>query len=403
MGRRKKRTHGEGSIYQRSDDGRWVAQITVNGKRYTFSGKDREEVLQRLQEAQADRLHGEFVPRNKLTLAEWLETWLNIYKKPSISESTYRCYSNTIRNHIVPHIGNIKLQQLTPLHLQELYADLHKRGLLRTATLAHLVLYMSLEQAAIERKIPKNVAKLVEAPKWKAPKAKALEVEDLQRFLQAASNYSLYPAIVLEATTGMRRGEVLGLRWEDINFDKGVIYIRQALVEIGGKIRIHPTKTESGARAMPVPQPVLELLREHRRHQEEAATVLGWDKVPELVFTTSKGTPIHPRNYNRTFQTICKKTGLEGVSPHILRHTFATRLLEADIQPRIAQEFLGHADATTTEVIYHHVLPGLKRQVMGKINDITEKLLQFRCNNGENATEINDKEQQNEHAKTAEN
>lgn len=379
----KKRTHGEGTIYQREDDGRWVAQIRVNGKRYTYSNKDREAVLRWLQEKQAAVLRGEFVPPSDITIEMWLKEWLEIYKKPNISENTYRSYAGVIHNHIIPSLGNVPLQRLRPIHLQDLYNRLQQEGKARTAAIAHIVLHSALGQATKESIITKNVAELVEAPKHRAPKSHALTVEEVQRFLEAASTHAYYPAIVLSAVTGLRRSEVLGLRWQDINFEEGMLYIRQAVIDYRGKVIIRPTKTESGARTVPVPSFVLDLLKEHRQAQEEAARILGWDEVPELVFTSSKGTPINPRNYNRAFTEICKKAGLEGVSPHVLRHTFATRLLEAGVNPRIAQELLGHAQASTTMNIYSHVLPGLKRQVIQQVEEIAAKSLPKRCQTNE--------------------
>lgn len=383
MGRRKKRTHGEGTIYQRSDNKYWVAQITIDGKRYTFTGKDRDEVLTKLQQMQVAYRRGEFIAPEKTTVADWLRQWLDVYKKPTVSQNTYQSYKNTIEKHVVPSIGEIQLQKLRPIHLQSLYAKLCENGMTRTAALAHAVIRQALGQAVEEGLIHKNVADSIDAPRWKPGKARVLSAEEMVRFLEAAADHPLYPAIALEAFTGMRRGEVLGLQWRDIDFDNGVAYVNKALVEVWGKKQLSTPKTENSARIVPIPEPILELLKEHRRNQEKAYEVFGWEEMPDFVFTTSNGTPIQPRNYNRVFQQICKKAGLEGVTPHTLRHTWATRLLEAGIPPRAVQELLGHASASTTEDIYSHVLPGFRRMVMGEISKLVGRLLQFCCNSSD--------------------
>ena len=240
--------------------------------------------------------------------------------------------------------------------------------------LIHTVIKASLTQAKKSQLVSTNVAEAAKLPQQKKPEKRALSTTELNTFLEAASTHRLYPAIVLAATTGLRRGELLALRWDDIDFDQSVLFVRRGLVLVTNaegptktKLVEQPTKTQTGNRAIPVPKPVLRLLKDHQKVQDREKLIQGHRyKDKGLVFSTITGNYISPRNFTRTFAQIRKKAGLEGVSPHVLRHTFATRLSDLGVHPRVAQQLLGHANMQLTMEVYTHPDMQQRLQAVGE-------------------------------------
>lgn len=381
-----RRGKGEGSIFKRKD-GRWCGFITVgydekgNQKKKFFYGKTRQEVADKIRKALNEIEQGFLVDSSDITVAKWFETWLWQYKKQTLKESTFSDYEGIIRNHINPTLGRIKLKDLRPEHLQTLYNEKFESGLsLSKIKHIHTVIHSALKQAVKNGIIPRNVSEATNLPcKDKTKKEiRVLTPEEQQKFLETIENERLKPLFILALTTGMRLGELLALRWENIDFENRIIVVANSLRRIKTfnnernktVLAITDVKSEKSHRIIPLPEAAYYELLEHRKRQEEEKKQAGSAyRDMGFVFATRVGTPIDPRNFERTFYRIIKKAGLD-INFHALRHTFATRLLEANTHPKVVQELLGHKDITTTMNIYSHVLFEIKKEAIDKMNSI---------------------------------
>ncbi|MGB9886774.1 MAG: tyrosine-type recombinase/integrase [Moorellales bacterium] len=353
-----------------------------------FRGK-KEEAEAYKEQLLAELRQQTYVRPSRVTVGEWLETWLNEYKKPPKTRpTTWQNYEYLIRVHIKPAIGHLQLQDLQPHHLQRLYNRLHSAGRAdgagglsaRTVQMVHTVMHGALRQAAKNGLVARNVAEATSLPKRQKKEPRILTPEEQARFFEVIQQDRLGAAFLLDLGTGMRRGELLGLKWEDVNLKEGVIRVRRELVEAKdpetGKraLIFQEPKSEKGRRSIPLPEWAVAALKAHRKRQLEEKLALGEAYQDHgLVFCTEKGTPIRPRNLNRTFTRLKKRAGVDGVTPHGLRHTYATRLLELGEHPKVVQELLGHSQISLTLDTYSHVLPELKRQAAAKLNDLFPK------------------------------
>lgn len=390
----KKRSNGEGSIIKRQD-GRWSAYIsnvldpsTGKLKRKYFYGKTQKEVLNKLTEARNKQNTGRVIDPVKITLGEFLDLWLQEFKKPILRPSTYESYEYIIRLHIKPSLGNILLKDLKPEQVQIYYNQKLKNGRVdkstrpdlsvRTIRYIHTILKQALEQAVKNQYIDKNIASLTSIPPKKKKEVRVLSVEEQKHFLEHLCNIRLRAAFQLALASGVRLGELLALQWSDINFEEGTIHITKSLRRIKTfdknsstktAIIFQEPKTESGKRYIPIPPSILLSLKEHKKKQNEEKLLLGECYMDNnLVFCTEFGKPLEPRNFTRLFYSITKKSNLEGVNFHALRHTYATRLLEANEHPKVVQELLGHSSITMTLDIYSHVMPDVKKAAAHKID-----------------------------------
>lgn len=387
-----RRGKGEGSIFKRKD-GLWCGEITVgydeNGrqKRKFFYGKTRQEVAEKINQALSEIKQGILITDNNITLEDWLITWLHQYKKNQISESTFDDYESLIRNHINPAVGKYKLKDLRPEHLQALYNQKFKEGLsAKRIKHIHVILHSALNQAIKSKLITYNVSEATTLPRnTNEKKIKTLTIEEQKRFLQALEGERLKPAFVLALTTGMRLGEILALKWEDVDLENKRITIRNSIRRIKNRDKqaeiktktvlvLKEPKTENSGRIIPLPDVAYQELVSFKLLQEEEKRQAGSSYIDSgFVFTTKVGTPIEPRNFLRTFQRITKKAALD-INFHALRHTYATRLLEANTNPKIVQELLGHSDISTTLNIYSHVLFETKQKTAEKIDSLMKNL-----------------------------
>jgi integrase len=378
MARTKKRANGEGTVYQRAD-GLWVAQMVVRstGKRRSFYGRTQKDVLQKLKAAQAEETSGTYIEPSKITVAEWLDTWLKTYKKHDLRQTTWDCYEMLVRRYIVPAIGSVRLQQLQPQMLQQLYNDVLAKGKSRrTAALIHTVIHAALDQAVQNQVVQRNAAEAAHPPRQEKQERRCLSSEETMRLIEAAKGERLYAAIVLALSTGLRRGELLALKWEDVDFENKLLYVRRNLVTIRnqeGRTKTRNVeqspKTKTSNRILPLSDELIDLLKEHQRKQEEDKTTFGEGYQDNgFVFCTTKGTPISPRNFSRFVARIAEKAGLKGVSPHTLRHTFATRLAELGVYPTVVQKLLGHATVDVSMEVYSHVFPDVERDAIENLS-----------------------------------
>lgn len=366
----KKRANGEGTIYRRKD-GTWCTQLTIGQKRVTFYGKTWQEVAEKRDRAKNDLRQGTFVEPTKLTVGEWLDTWLDDYKKPRLRQLVWESYEVIVRCHLKPAIGSLPLKDLRPEHLQRLYNEKFASGLSpSTLKHIHLVIHGALQQALKNQLVVRNVSEATTLPRGERKDIRALSPEEEDRFLEVLGEDRLGPAFITLLGTGLRRGELLALRWQDVDLTEGVIHVRRDMVRTKQKgLVFQEPKTAKSRRSIPLPDDVVTALKSHKIRQAQEKLLAGPAyRDNGLVFCTEIGTPIEPRNFNRKFYQLRKKAGIEDVNLHALRHTYATRLLEKGVSLKVVQELLGHSKYDMTANVYSHVSPELKREAVAALN-----------------------------------
>jgi integrase len=332
-----------------------------------------------LAELVVDTERGTAVDPQRQTLAEYLTEWLADVEG-SLRPSTVRLYRTAVQSWIVPRIGGVRLQDLSPQHLQRLYRELSESGRVdgtgglspRSVRLAHQVLHSSLERAEDWRLIARSPASArLQLPRMSRPAMQTWTPEQARRFLAATADDRLAVLWQVLLATGLRRGEVLGLRWDDIDLDARRLRVTQTLVVgDGGEPTLSEPKTAAGRRTVAFHAGLVPALRAHRSRQNEERLLVGsaWSS-PDLVFTTAVGTPIHPRNLVREFKTASRSAGLPEIRLHDLRHTAATLALTAGAHPKQVQEMLGHARVAITLDVYSHVTEQMHDETAEKIGN----------------------------------
>jgi len=361
----KRRGNNEGSIYRRKD-GYWVGQYgveTATGRktRYIY-GKRREEVREKLTKAIADRDGGFIFDDKNISVGKYLKRWLDDSVRGSVRASTHASYEGQVRRYIIPAIGCVKLGKLTPGHLQHLYREMQDRGLsARTVQYTHAVLRRTLKQAKRWGMVDRNVAEDVDPPRLKRGEIRPLDREQTRALLQAAEGDRLHALYVVAVTAGLRPGEMLALRWSDVDLEAGTLRINRALS--GGEF-VTP-KTPRSRCKIELSNTARAALRAQRRHQlEEQMKKAGLWKDHELVFSSTVGTPLSHRNVVRSFKALLKRAGLPASTRlYDLRHTCATLLLNSNVHPKYVQELLGHASIAQTLDTYSHVLKGMDSRI----------------------------------------
>jgi integrase len=352
-----KRGNGEGSIYQRGSDGRWVAAlIMTNGKRVTRTAKTHAEAVKKLEALLKARAEHAPVSADRSTAA-FLHEWLAAIQG-SVSPATYERYEQYIRVHVVPALGRVKLGRLTPQHVQAFYADRLAAGLSpTTVNHLHAVLRMAVKQAVRWDLVPRNVVELVRPPRKAQTEVVALTVEQARMLLAAAAGHRFEALIVLAVKTGMRQGELLALRWQDVDLVRGVLQVRGSLRRTRQGLVIGTPKTAASRRKVMLSAGCVEALRRHRVRQDEERRRSSWVETG-LVFPNRSGRPVEKQHFLfREFRPLLARAGLPPVTFHALRHTAATLLLEQGTHPKIVQELLGHSNVGMTLNRYSHVTP----------------------------------------------
>jgi len=373
-----RRGNREGTICRRKD-GRWCGAVTLGydpktGKpvRKFFYGKTRQEVAEKLAKILRDH-HLGLIPATKerMEFGSWLWTFLDLYKKPEIRPTTYELYAGILRLHLPEKLAHTPLEKLRSEDLQALYTSLGEKGYSRTVQILHNLIHSALDQAVKLGYVPRNASEATTRPKGKKKEVQILTPQELKRFLEVAKKHRLFPAFYVLATTGLRRGELLGLKWQDIDWEHGTLTVQRNLVWVGREPALQEPKTKGSYRTIPLPESTLEVLKEWRKKWLEERVKLGpdWPET-DLVFPSEVHTAMHPRNFLRAFKGLLQEAGLPMVSLHALRHSYATLLLAEGENPRVVQEILGHSTVTTTLGIYSKVLPSLKQQAVKKVERI---------------------------------
>jgi integrase len=371
----RRNANGEGTVYPRKD-GRFEAAVslpTASGtrKRIRVYGKTRKEAHDKLVAAKAQVQSGIPIVDRTWRLREYLDYWLQHGVSVKRAPLTYRRHEAVTRLYLKPELGKYTLHQLSVQTVQSFLDDLHACGKsAATITQVRKVLSAALTYAVRKELIFRNVARLVELPSYKPKKADHWTARETNQFLLAARPDPLYPAFVLLTLYGLRRGEVLGLRWCDIDFERGVLQVRQQVQRIDGKLRQVGLKTDSSERDEPLLETARLALKEHyQKHTGRATTdeeLRTLRSREELIFTTKSGRPIESRNLYRSFLRICSQHGIRRITIHGIRHTNATTQKNLNVHDRDIQAILGHGDVRTTG-IYEHVDMGSKRRALEKV------------------------------------
>lgn len=368
-----RKANGEGSVYRRKD-GRYEAALwmeTASGirKRVRAYGRTRSEAHAQLVRLTSQSASGVPVPDRSWRLADYLDYWLSTVAEPNIRPRTLELYELIIRRHIKPTLGRETLHRLGVPRLQVFFNERRSAGAsARLLGAIKTTLGAALSQAVREELIVRNPARLVRLPAWRPKEIQPWKPEESGRFLTAAADDPLYTAFVLLVLYGLRRGEVLGLRWSDVDFAGNVLHVRQQIQRLQGRLVATDVKTDAGRRDLPLVPLAAQVLFQHRRTTSAAA-------AGDLVFTTRTGQPIEPGNLARSFQRISKVAGLPRVTLHNLRHANATLLKSLGVPVRDAQAILGHASPLTTQQIYQHAdLDDQRRALDGVDRTLTAAL-----------------------------
>ena len=321
---------------------------------------------------------GTFVTPSRRTLTAFLEEWLPA-SRIQLRESTHESYARNIRVHVLPRLGGVELQRLTPVALNAFYAELLAQGRAdgkgglapRTVRYIHTILHAALADAVRWNLLTRNPADQATPPTSRAAQSaemKTWTAEQLRDFLTHVAEHRMYPAFVLAGTTGMRRGEIAGLKWADIDFDRSRLAVRRALVTIGYAAAWSEPKTDRGRRSVALDQHTLAALRVHRVRQAEERLALGPAYTDEdLVFARADGSAPHPERLSKAFAAEARKAGLPPIRFHDLRHTYATIALQAGVHPKVVSERLGHGDIALTLNIYSHAIPALEEAAADRV------------------------------------
>jgi integrase len=399
----RKRGNGEGTISPRKD-GRYEIKayvLTTAGKleRKSAYARSYDDARKKLTELLSQSDHGIPVASQSWTVAEYLDYWLLHMVREERQPKTYQGYEGVVRLHLIPGLGKKRLDKLTAREIRVFITGVReecqccKRGWdaarkearccslkggeccqtrlsTRMVQFIHAVLRNALECAVREETIPRNVAKLVKVttPKYKINRG--LTTTQARTVLRVASGHRLHALYVLALSLGLRRGELLGLRWADVDLDGEKLEIVQALQRVAGRLQFVQPKTQDSERTVPLPPFCVEALREHRKRQfaERADAWPDWDDHG-LVFPSRRGTPMEPDNLRRSWSTIRAQAGIGDVRLHDLRHTCVTLLLDLGVPPHVVRDIVGHSDIEVTMTIYAHVSIDEKRKALKKLGE----------------------------------
>jgi len=338
----------------------------------------KKEADKRLSELLSQLDNGIYIKPGKTTLAEFLELWLKDYAWPNLSPKTAEVYEYIIRRHLIPGLGRLTLTQLKPKHLQHYYADKLSNGRIdgkgglspKTVRHHHVTLHDALQSAVKWGLLARNPADAVDAPRFQRPEIKIMSADEINRFLEAAKDTPYYAIFYLALFTGMRRSELLALRWSDVDLMLCQIYVSRSLHQLkDGSIIFSQPKSDKSRRMIALTPSTALVLREHRENIESIKLLQGLTlKDDDLVFTDFEGIPYRPDTITHAWIKLARKTGLKGIRLHDARHSHASLMLKQGVHPKIVQERLGHSSIQITLDTYSHITPGLQ-EAAAKIFD----------------------------------
>jgi integrase len=400
----KRNANGEGGVYRRAD-GRWEGKFFVDTpdgrrKRISVYGDTEREALNELNKLRDQRRRGIPIATTTLTVAEYISYWLEQIAAPSIRRTTYATYESDVRLRIVPGIGKRKLKKLQASDIRPWLTELRTKcqccahgsdaarkkprccalanpeccqAVLSASSIRHIlrVLRAALQDAVDEELLSRNVARLVQLRVTDDRRVRSFTRAEALRFLKAAEQHRLYALWAVALAMGLRRGEALGLAWAHVDLEEGRLTVRQALHRVDGQLRLDPVKTDASVAVLPIPAPLVSVLRAHRKRQLEERFAAGprWRETG-LVFTTSHGGCIEPRNANRMFHQLCGKADVPQLRVHDLRHSCATLLFTMGVQPATVQRILRHSSITVTTGTYVEVIEAVQRDALDSMGSL---------------------------------
>ncbi len=337
-----------------------------------FSHQTRHEAEKHLAQLLVQVQAGSVVPSTRLRLSAFLEQWLRDYVSGQLAPTTIATYTNAIRTHLVPALGHIPLQRLSAQTIQRYLSQKLTEAKSSSATVhqTYRILRESLGYAVKWGMLPRNPTEFVDPPRSTKPQMRVWDEEQVRLFLAEAKRSSKYYLLYLTAIlTGMRQGELLGLRWADIDFTLGVASIRQTFLRIGKRRIFKEPKSGTSRRTVALPEVLVSEIRSLRDQQSKNRHLLGETyEDHDLVFCQPNGTPLHAHNIvRRDFRVIAERVGLPHIRFHDLRHSHATHLLKQGVHPKVVQERLGHSSPAFTMAVYSHVLPGMQQEAAQRL------------------------------------
>ena len=381
----KKRANGEGSIRKRKD-GRWEGRYTAGHDPETGKaiyknvlGRSQAEVKEKLKQAIGEAQALDITKAGKYTVGEWMEVWFQDYAKIKVRPSSHQTYQGYIHNHIRPNIGDIPLEKLTSLDLQKFYKKLLTTGRVdrveakgqpkglsaKTVRNIHQILSSALKLAQEQRLIFTNPAEGCALPRVEHQEMKTLTTVQLASFFREARESGVFELYYLELATGLRRGELLGLKWEDVDLKRGDLRVRRQVSRINGEVVEAPLKTKNAYRTLPLAEDTVSVLKEQRRKVGNSP----W------VFPSPNGGPISPDSVLHMLHRVLKRAGLPKVRFHDLRHTFATLALQNGVDVKTVSGMLGHFSAGFTLDTYAHITSAAQRQAAQTMESVLSETL----------------------------
>ncbi len=375
----KRRSNGEGNIRKRKD-GRWEGRYTAGhdpttGKQVfkNVLGKTQSEVKEKLKKALVECGKIDFSKTGQYTVGTWMDTWYENVAKIKVRPSSHQTYKGYIDNHIKPNIGNIPLEKLTTMDLQKFYRKLLTKGRIerkesekqpkglsaKTVRNINQVISSAMDLAVAQKIIIENPTDACELPKVEHKEMKTIPAEQLEAFFKEAKETGVYEMYYIELATGLRRGELLGLKWYDIDWKNGIIKVRRQIARVDGEIIEAPLKTKNSYRAVTISQQAIEVLKQQQKKTND-----------EYVFPSPNGGPISPDSVNNMLKRVLARAGIPKVRFHDLRHTFATIALQNGVDIKTVSGMLGHFSAGFTLDTYAHVTTSAQKEAaetMGQI------------------------------------
>ena len=389
----KRRPQGDGTIRKRSD-GRWEARIIIGHKNdgspmyKSAFAKTQKSALKQLHQLLDLYRDVDLTEECRMTLGEWMDKWMDEYMIFTIKENTIKGYRSQIDHQIKPFIGHKQLASLTTADIQKFYNKIKKEGRVHPHPIhghvlsdsmvrkIHMMLHEAMEVAVRERYIVRNPTDNTTIPKKTTTEKQVLDDSQLNRFLEAIQGEPYWhDFFYVEVMTGLRRGEICGIKWSDINFAEGTLSVTRSVgTKEGGGVSIGETKTDAGVRTIIMPPSVATLLWKKRS-----------DAINEWVFPhyTNPSDPLHPSSAYKKLKTLLKRLELPLLRFHDLRHTFATQATDGGVDPKTLAGILGHTDASFTLDTYTHVTSDMQRGASAIVNNMMQQFLITEENNGE--------------------
>ncbi len=367
-----KRGHGEGTIY-RDPTGRWHGQISLpNGKRKNVYGKTRREVQESIAQVRREvdaGMHG--TKDGEQPLRTFAKDWLD-HHRHRLRSHTFSNYESIWRVHL-DRIGDIQLVKLKPMDIQQHYTRKLQSLSATSVHHIHAFLHVVLDSAVRLGIIPRNYADYVDAPGLRTAEMVPLNESDARKLMASVQGHRHEAIIIMALATGMREGELLGLRWEAIDWERGVVHVETTLHMVKGTFVLEPPKSRTSRRALPLLTYVREVLLRHQQHQHEERALMGaaWGNAWNLVFTTEAGLPLRYDQFVRQFHALMAMCALPTTTRfHDLRHTFATLLIERGVSVKVVSELLGHSSIAITLAVYAHVTQRMRDNAIQELNDL---------------------------------